>query len=105
MSEAEGKVLKIYDGSRPLDEDLFEVSYVNHIAWSLVIVLAGLLFWFGLALINAENQRNALITKQCADLVFKGEIDHKCLQLVHSRPHWWQHLGYGLSHVSPEETK
>ena len=103
MSDAENKILKIYDGSRPLDEDLYDVSYVNHIAWSLVVVLFGLLVWFGISLVNAENQRHALITKQCEDKVFKGEIDHKCLQLVHSREHWWQHLTYGLAHIKPED--
>jgi hypothetical protein len=53
-------------------------------------------------LINAENQRNALITNQCADHVFKGEIDYKCLRTVHSREHWWQHLSYALVNYKPE---
>jgi hypothetical protein len=73
------------------------------VAWSLVVVFLGLIFWLSLALLNAENQRNALITKQCADPIFKGELDRKCLRTVQSREHWWQHLTYALSHISPEK--
>lgn len=101
MSEKEGKVLKIYDGSRPLDEDLFETSHVNQVAWTLVVLLGGLVFWLAIALVNAENQRNALMRKQCADPIFAGEIDQRCMATVHSREHWWEHLWYGLNHLSP----
>jgi hypothetical protein len=66
---------------------------------------AGIAIWLGIALVNAENQRNALITGQCADPVFKGAFDHKCLALVRSRAHWWEHLGYAVMHVSPETPK
>jgi hypothetical protein len=45
------------------------------------------------------------MTKQCADPVFKGEIDRKCLELVASREHWWQHLWYGVTHLRPEEAR
>ncbi|MGZ8289236.1 MAG: hypothetical protein ACXW2U_09255 [Telluria sp.] len=103
MSEAEKKLLKIYDGSRPAEEDLYDTSNVNHVAWTLVIVLLGALIWMSIALINAENQRNALMTKQCADPVFKGEIDTACLQLVASRANWWEHLWYGVTHLRPEK--
>lgn len=102
MSEKEEKVLKIYDGSRPLEEDLFERSYVNQVAWTLALVFGGLLLWALIALVNAENQRYALLTKKCEDPVFKGETDLACLQVVDSRPHFWNHLGYALTHVSPE---
>ena len=105
MSKAEEKLLKIYDGSMPNEEGLFEIRYINQLAWSLVVVLIGVVIWLSIALINAENQRNALMTKQCADPVFKGEVDRKCLELVSSREHWWQHLWYGVSHLSPEEVK
>ena len=105
MSEAEKKLLKIYDGSRPDEEGLFEISYINQVAWTLVVLLAGVVIWFSIALVNAENQRNALMTKQCADPVFKGELDRKCLQMVASREHWWQHLWYGVTHLRPEEVK
>ncbi len=105
MSDAEEKVLKIYDGSRPLDEDLFETSRVNQLAWTLVVVFAGLALWFAIALVNAENQRHALMTKQCADPVFKGEADIHCLAVVRSRPHWWEHFWYGVTHLRPSVDK
>jgi hypothetical protein len=102
MSNAEGKILKIYDKSKPDEEHLFDSSNWNHLAWTLVVVLAGLVFWLAVALVNAENQRNALVSKQCQDPIFKGEIDQQCLLTVHSREHWWQHLWYGMRHVKPE---
>ncbi|MET0856539.1 MAG: hypothetical protein ABWY27_07310 [Telluria sp.] len=100
MSDVEQKLLKIYDGSKPVDEELFETSHVNQVAWTLAVVLAGLVVWLCIALVNAENQRNALMTKQCADPLFKGELDQKCLVTVRSRDHWWEHLGYALTHVT-----
>jgi hypothetical protein len=101
MSEAERKLLKIYDGSRPNEEDLFETSNVNQLAWTLVVVFAGVIIWLCIALVNAENQRYALISKKCQDPLFKAEIDQQCLVHVHSREHWWQHLWYGFTHVVP----
>lgn len=101
MSDVERKVLKMYDGSKPVDEDLFETSSVNQVAWTLVVLFAGMVVWLCIALVNAENQRFALETKKCADPLFKGEIDQKCLVMVRSRDHWWQHVGYALTHVTP----
>jgi hypothetical protein len=101
MSEAEREILKIYDGSRPRDEDLFETSHVNQVAWALVVVFAFAIVWLSIALVNAENQRYALMTNKCPDPLFKGEIDRKCLVHVHSRDHWWEHLWYGVTHVTP----
>ena len=98
---AEGEVMKIYKESSPLIETLFEWAYINHVAWSLAVLALGFIVWLLIALSNAENQRNALITNACADPVFKGEVDNKCLRLVHTREHWWQHVGYALTHVSP----
>jgi hypothetical protein len=105
MSEKEGKLLKIYDGSLPVEEDLFERSYINHLAWTLAVIFGGLVIWLAIALVNAENQRNALATGMCADPLFKGEIDRKCLVLVRSREHWWQHLWYGMTHVRETAVK
>lgn len=102
MSDKEGKILKIYDGSLPADQDLYDSSNVNHIALSLAILLFGLVVWLSIALVNAENQRYALMTKQCVDPMFKEEIDKVCMQTVRSRPHWWEHLWYGVTHVKPE---
>lgn len=101
MSEKEGKILKIYDGSRPVEEDLFETSHVNHVAWTLVVLLLGVVLWLSIALVNAENQRYALETKKCRDPVFTGEIDKVCMMTVRSRDGWWQHLWYGMTHMSP----
>jgi hypothetical protein len=101
MSDVEREVLKIYDGSRPNEEDLFETSNVNQLAWTLVVVLAGVIIWLCIALVNAENQRNALMTNKCPDPVFKGAIDQRCLVMVRSRDHWWQHLWYAMTHVTP----
>lgn len=100
---AEGQVMKIYKESSPVIETLFEWAYINHVAWSLAVLALGFIVWLLIALTNAENQRNALMTKQCADQVFKGEIDKKCLRTVHSREHWWEHVSYALTHVSPEK--
>jgi hypothetical protein len=100
---AEGEVMKIYKESSPVIESLFEWAYINHVAWSLAVLALGFIVWLVIALTNAENQRNALITKQCADPVFKGELDKKCLRTVHSREHWWEHVTYALTHLSPEK--
>lgn len=99
--EAEAQVMKIYKESSPALENLFEWAYINHVAWSLVVVFFGLILWLCVALVNAENQRNALATKQCMDPIFKTELDKKCLRNVQSREHWWQHLSYALSNLSP----
>ena len=101
--DVEREVLKMYDGSRPNEDDLFETSNVNHLAWSLVAFFAGLAIWLAIALVNAENQRHALMTNKCPDPVFKTGVDKACLYTVRSRDHWWQHLGYGLGHLSPEK--
>jgi hypothetical protein len=103
--EREGEVLKIYDRSKPVEEDLFETSNVNQLAWTLATVFGGLVIWLSIALVNAENQRYALETKKCADPIFKGELDQKCLVMVRSRDHWWQHLTYAMTHVSPTALK
>ena len=38
---AEGKVMHLYKESSPAIETLFEWAYINHVAWSLVVVLLG----------------------------------------------------------------
>ena len=75
MSEGERKVLEMYEGARPREEDLFETSHVNHVAWSLVVILFGICIWLCIALVNAENQRYALMTNKCPDPVFKTGVD------------------------------
>ncbi|MFC0250802.1 hypothetical protein [Massilia consociata] len=99
--DVEREVLKMYDGSRPNEEDLFETSNVNHVAWSLAVFFAGVAVWLAIALVNAENQRHALMTNKCPDPLFKGGIDKACLVTVRSRDHWWEHLWYGVTHVRP----
>ncbi len=105
MSDAEEKILKIYEGSRADEDELFEVSRVNHLAWTLVVLALGMVVWLAICLVNAENQRNALMNKQCRDPVFKDEVDVACMQVVDSRPHWWNHLWYGMTHLRPAEKK
>jgi hypothetical protein len=102
-AEVEGVVMKIYKESEPDIETLFERSYINHIAWTLLVLSLGFIVWLVIALANAENQREALATKKCMDPVFKGEIDTKCLRTVQAREHWWQNVGYALTHTSPEK--
>ncbi|WP_296943413.1 hypothetical protein [uncultured Massilia sp.] len=102
MSDIEGKILRMYDKSKPEDEDLYDTSNVNHVAWSLVVLFAGLAIWLSIALVNAENQRYALLTGKCQDPLFKGEVDKACLVTVRARDHWWEHLWYGFTHVKPE---
>lgn len=103
MSDREKGIMEAYDALEPDGKRLFAVSRVNHLAWSLVVLLAILACWLAAALVNAENQRHALMTKQCQDRVFKEEVDKTCLLTVRSREHWWQHLGYGMGHLSPEK--
>ncbi len=102
INEKESKIIKIYDGSKPVEEDLFETNMINQVAWTTVAVLLGLVVWLSIALVNAENQRHALQTNKCADPVFKGEVVQSCLAVVNSRDHWWEHLWYGLTHVRPD---
>jgi len=105
-NDVERDILKIYEGSRPKEENLFETSNVNHFAWSLALIFVLTTIWFGIALVNAENQRYALAQNLCPDQVFKSGFDKKCLVTVHSRDHWWEHLWYAATHVrpSPENT-
>jgi hypothetical protein len=65
---------------------------------SLFVIALGLIVWLSIALVNAENQRNALLSGSCQDPVFKGSFDQRCLASVRSREHWWQHLSYALTH-------
>jgi hypothetical protein len=103
MSDVEKKILKIYDGSMPAEDDLFETNLINQLAWTLVVLIAGVAVWLAIALVNAENQRHALATKQCVDPVFPGEVDVACMRVVKSRAHWWDHLWYGMTHLKPAE--
>lgn len=104
-NDVEREVLKMYDGARPNEDDLFETSNVNHIAWSLAVLFAGIAVWLAIALVNAENQRHALMTNKCPDPLFKGGIDKACLVTVRSRDHWWEHLWYGVTHVHARPEK
>lgn len=98
-NDVEREVLKMYEGSRPDEDNLFETSRVNHYAWSLAVLFGLLAIWLAIALVNAENQRHALATNRCPDPVFKTGIDKKCLVTVRSRDHWWEHLWYGVKNV------
>ncbi|MBG6220222.1 MULTISPECIES: hypothetical protein [unclassified Janthinobacterium] len=71
---------------------------MKQLPWTLCALAFALLAWLAIAIVNVENQRNALAGKACVDPTFKNEIDAKCLASVQSREHWWQHLGYAMTH-------
>ena len=96
--EKEKGVMAMYHDSLPR-EYIGEPDTTNHFAWSVLAIALGLAVWLVISLSNVENQRNALITKACQDRVFPAELDMKCLTLVRSREHWWQHVYYALSHL------
>lgn len=71
---------------------------MKQLPWTLCVLALALVAWLALALVNVENQRNALASKACVDPAFKNEVDAKCLASVQSREHWWQHLTYAMTH-------
>lgn len=101
MSESEKQVMEIYRESAPDERGLRWSSNINHLAWSLLLVTLAFCVWLIMALVNAENQRNALANRKCADRVFATELDYACLKTVKTREHWWEHVGYALTHVNP----
>ena len=103
MEDREEGVMRAYRESAPDEAGLVQHTWVNHLAWTLVVLLSGLVFWLVVAVINAENQRNALMNKQCRDQVFKEEIDRQCMLSVQSREHWWEHLIYAMKHTKPQK--
>lgn len=97
--DKEEKILEMFDKSAAREEDLFETTYVNHIAWSIAVVALGIVVWLSIALVRAENHRYAMERGLCQDPVFKGVVDQACMKTVRSRDHWWEHLWFGLRHV------
>jgi hypothetical protein len=74
---------------------------MKYVSWALLAAALALAGWLALALVNAENQRNALMTKACAIPVSKGDTDRKCLATVQTRASWWQHFSYAMTHLRP----
>lgn len=72
---------------------------MKSLPWILLGWALGGVIWLALALVSAENVRHGLMSGLCADPVYKGEIDGKCLASMQSRAHWWQHLQHGLTHL------
>ncbi|HEY0585154.1 MAG TPA: hypothetical protein VGD52_03405 [Pseudoduganella sp.] len=103
MDQREEGVMRAFRESAPDEAGLVQRTWVNHLAWTLVVLLSGLVFWLVVAVVNAENQRHALANKQCRDQVFKEEIDRQCMLSVQSREHWWQHLYYAMKHTKPQK--
>ncbi|WP_426170463.1 hypothetical protein [Pseudoduganella sp. R-34] len=103
MDQREEGVMRAFRESAPDEAGLVQRTWVNHFAWTLVVLLSGLVFWLVVAVVNAENQRNALANMQCRDRVFKEEIDRQCMLSVQSREHWWQHLVYAMKHTKPQK--
>lgn len=98
MDEKEKAVMAMYAAARP-EEYSGAPSSFNHLAWSLLAIAVGLIAWLLIALSNAENQRNALMTRVCQDRVYPAETDMRCLERVITREHWWQHVHYALTHL------
>jgi hypothetical protein len=101
MNQKEEGVMSLYRETRP-KEYIEEPSTTNHLPWTLLVLTVGLIVWLLIALNNAENQRNALLSKACQDVVFPAELDTHCLSFVQSRPHWWQNVVYAITHLRPE---
>lgn len=98
MKEKEASVMAMY-GATQSGEFIGEASRINHLAWSLLAIVLGFVLWLLITLSNTENQRQALFSKVCQDRVFPVELDLKCLSQVRTRAHWWQHVGYALTHL------
>ncbi|MCC7681122.1 hypothetical protein [Janthinobacterium sp. FW305-128] len=71
---------------------------MKQLPWTLCVLAVALVAWLSIAIVNVENQRNALASKACVDPAFKNEVDAKCLSSVQTREHWWQHLTYAMTH-------
>ncbi|KAB8041404.1 hypothetical protein [Janthinobacterium aquaticum] len=69
---------------------------MKQLPWILCALVLALAAWLALAVVATENQRNALSAKACP-----SQSDARCLQSVQSREHWWQHLGYAMTHLRP----
>jgi len=69
---------------------------MKQLPWILCALVLALAAWLALAVVATENQRNALLGKACT-----SQSDARCLQSVQSREHWWQHLGYAMTHLRP----
>ena len=89
----------MYRETRPPRVFVGEPSTTNHAPWSLLAVTVGAIVWLTIAVVHTENERNALFTRACQDRVFDAELDQHCIAFVQTRDHWWQHVGYALSHV------
>lgn len=98
-NEKEKKVMAIYRATRPPSVFAGVPSTTNHLAWSSLAISVGLILWLTIAVVNAENLRQALATKACRDRVFAAELDQRCLAFVQTRDHWWQHVQYALTHL------
>ncbi|TFW14868.1 hypothetical protein E4L96_18705 [Massilia arenosa] len=92
-------MMKAYGGSLPNEENLYDTTRVNQVAWTLVVILMGVVFWLCFALVHAENERFAMEKSMCKDPAFPTQVDTRCLPTVHSRDHWWEHLWYAVRHV------
>ncbi|MES2740958.1 MAG: hypothetical protein V4754_08390 [Pseudomonadota bacterium] len=98
MDDKERAVMSLYRKARP-GEYREQPSHINHVAWSLLVFALGLIFWLSIALVHAENERHALMSRVCQDRVFPAEVDQRCLAFVRTRDHWWQHIAYALTRV------
>jgi len=70
---------------------------MKKLPWVLLGAALVLVLWMALALLNAEGQRETMMARACAGPLAKGVAPPQCAVLAGE--HWWQHLGYALTHV------
>lgn len=64
--------------------------------YTLIALLAALLFWFGTALVRVENERYALAVGMCSYELTKPTAP--CTDKVQTRTHWMWHIAAALFH-------
>jgi hypothetical protein len=63
---------------------------------ALIVVLAGLLVFAAVRLVEIENQRYAMLVGMCPGKLDPSLPDPQCLQTVQTRTSWVWHLAYAL---------
>ena len=62
---------------------------------ALIIILVGVLVWFGSVIVEMENYRYAAMSGMCSEYS-DPLLRHECLNASETRTHWSWHLLYGL---------
>ena len=64
----------------------------------VIVLLVGLLIWFGTAIVRVENERYAMFVGMCRhpdDFALMLDF-FKCLDTTETRTGWWWHILYAL---------